>query len=132
METTTTVREISKDQKMSEDYNADIIKTLEFEESCTADEDRDYTEDNRTSWNLWLDEQLEIVTLGRKSNFGEWVVSGVEILITFGGPTTRLTWVDGSEWVTVSTWWGSSPVSQDVYLPLLAQELGQYLEGQEF
>ena len=105
---------------------------MEFEESCTADEDRDYTEDNRTSWNLWLDEQLEIVTLGRKSNFGEWVVSGVEILVTFGGPTTRLTWVDGSEWVTVSTWWGSSPVSQDVYLPLLAQELGQYLEGQEF
>lgn len=124
--------EMSKDQKMAEDYNADIIKTLERIEVEAAVEDRDYTEDDRTSWNLWLDEVLEIVTLGRKSCYGEWGVWGVEILISFGGPTTRADFTCGSEMVTVTTWWASLPVSREVHLPLLAQELEEYLENREF
>ena len=122
--------EKSKDQQMTEDYNASIIETLqEIETKARAEvvNDEDY---EQSAWSLWLDDVLEIVTLGRKSNHGKWEIHGVEVLISFGGPTTRATFTSGSEWITVTTGWGGV-VSQEVYLPLLAAELEQYAENQE-
>lgn len=39
----------------------------------------------------WLANQLEIIYLGRRSQYGgSWDLTGIEILTTFGGPTIRV------------------------------------------
>jgi hypothetical protein len=75
----------------------------------------------------WFDDALAIEATG-KNDGREWRITGVEVLITYGGPTTLLRWEGCSEYVSVITAWGSDHSEARVSVPVLADVLSEWAE----
>jgi len=102
-------------QKIAEE----LARTLE---ALAGDDVQDY-----------LNECLEMVVLFRKSlgNEGYPQPSGVELLVSYGGPSTRVTSRLGFDYLTISVnWWGDSYETSS-YAPKLADYLNELAECHE-
>jgi hypothetical protein len=78
-------------------------------------------------WREYLNDVLEVKILGEFSG-GSWEVTGVEVLITYGGPSCRLIW-DGNPYMELLTTWGSDIDRRNVNLPELDELLSYTAEG---
>ena len=114
---------------------------IESARECWVDygDQRDEWEDHPyglAGW--WVEEQLEIVLVGRKSltstryeDYGQAETSAVELLLAFGGPTVRLTFDcfggDGANpGAKLSVNWGENETTHP-YLPQLARAVSSLL-----
>ncbi len=86
------------------------------------------TADNSAElWQEYLNDVLEVKILGEYSQ-GSWEVTGVEVLITYGGPSCRLIW-DGNSYMELLTTWGSDTDRRNINLPELDELLSYTVEG---
>jgi hypothetical protein len=79
-------------------------------------------------WREWLlNDVLEVKVLGEYSN--SWEVTGVEVLLTYGGPSCRLIWNGNfSGWFELLTTWGGDTDRRNVNLPELTDIINEYAE----
>jgi hypothetical protein len=70
---------------------------------------------------------LLVEATGKHSN-GEWTVTGVDVTITSGGPSTWIEWDGNGKAVTVRTAWGSDRASEVVWAPTLVSIMDSYCD----
>ena len=81
----------------------------------------------------YVDDCLELVVIFRLSvgNRANPDPSGVELLISYGGPSTRVTSRMGSDYLTISVNWWDDSYETKTYAPELAAYLNDLAECYE-
>ena len=81
----------------------------------------------------YVSESLELIVLYRLSvgNEANPRPSGVELLVSYGGPNTRLTSRMGSDYLTISVQWWNDSYETRSYAPELAAYLNDLAECYE-
>lgn len=72
---------------------------------------------------------LEIKFTGSRGLDDAWIIDGVRVLVSFGGPNTLLEIKDGSEWVAIECYWGLAKGEALVYVPNVADYVNSMKEG---
>ena len=81
----------------------------------------------------YVEDCLELVVLFRQSlgNQDNPDPSGVELLVSYGGPSTRVTSRMGSDYLTISVQWWNDSYETRAYAPELAAYLNDLAECYE-
>ena len=74
---------------------------------------------------------LEIKFTGSRGLNDAWSIDCVRVLVSYGGPNTWLEISDGSEGVTIESYWGSDKGEVSVYVPKVAEYVNAMKEGLE-
>ena len=77
----------------------------------------------------WLEDQLNIEVRGTYQT-GSWTVTEVQVLVTYGGPTTTVTW-DGDDTLTIRVVRRYEIETESIKSSELANAMGAYAEAAE-